>query len=174
VTPNRHGTTMREFPSDLEIVTTRAFSAPVALVFEVLSKPEHLCQWWATGGDRMTICEVDLRVGGDFHNVFVTPDGAECSFRGTYLEIDPPTRLVNTWLFEGWPDAWATETHVLSEVDGVTTLTLTTAFRDIAGRTHMARAHEAAAQNEDDNGQDVSFDAMEDLLTSLIEGGAIS
>jgi len=169
---NRHGTAVREYPSELEIVTTRRFDAPIALVFDVLTKPEHVRRWGATGGDRMTICEIDLRVGGDFHNVFVTPDGTECSFRGTYLEIDPPTRLVNTWLFEGWPDAWATETHSLSEVDGVTTLTITTTFRDRAGRAHMARAHEAAIQSNDDNGQDASFDAMEDLLISLVESGA--
>jgi uncharacterized protein YndB with AHSA1/START domain len=171
---NRHGTTVREFPSELEIVTTRKFDAPIALVFDVLTKPEHVSRWWATGGDKMTISEIDLRVGGDFHNVFVTPDGTECSFRGSYLEIDPPTRLVNTWLFEGWPDAWATETHTLREVDGVTTLTITTAFRDAAGRAHMARAHEAAAKDSDNNGQDVSFDVMEDLLTSLVESGAAS
>lgn len=169
---NRHGTTVREYPSELEIVTTRLFDAPIALVFDVLTKPEHVRRWWATGGDTMTVSEIDLRVGGDFHNVFVTPDGTECSFRGQYLEIDSPTRLVNTWLFEGWPDAWATETHTLSERDGVTTLTITTAFRDMAGRAHMVRAHEAAMQNDDDNGQDVSFDAMEDLLTSLVESGA--
>ena len=171
---NRHGTTVREYPSELEIVTTRTFDAPIALVFDVLTRPEHVRRWWATGGDKMTICEIDLRVGGDFHNVFVTPDGKECSFRGTYLEIDPPTRLINTWLFEGWLDAWATETHALSEVDGVTTLTTTTAFRDKAGRAHMARAHEAAAESHDNNGQDASFDAMEDLLSSLVESGTPS
>lgn len=163
---------MREYPRALEIVTTRSFDAPIALVFDVLTKPEHVRRYCATGGDRVTICEIDLRVGGDFHTVFVTPDGVECSFRGTYLEIDPPARLVNTWLFEGWPDAWATETYVLSEVDGVTTMTLTLAFRDEAGRAHMARAYDAAVASDDDNGQDASFDAMEDLLTSLVEGGA--
>lgn len=172
--PNRHGSAVREFPSELVIVTIRKFDAPIALVFDVLTKPEHLSKWWATGGDRMTKCEVDLRVGGDYHNVFATPDGTECSFRGTYLEIDPPTRLVNTWLFEGWPDAWATETHELSEVDGVTTLTMTVEFRDQAGRDHMARAYEAAQERDDHNGQDASWDAMEDLLTSLVESGAIS
>lgn len=172
MTPNRHGTAVREYPSELEIVLTRKFDAPIELVFDVLTRPEHVRRWWATGGDTMTIAEIDLRVGGDFRNVFVTPDGTECSFRGTYLEIVRPTRLVNTWLFEGWPDAWATETHALVEVDGVTTLSITTAFRDKAGRACMARALEAAAQNDDDNGQDASFDAMEDLLTSLIEGGA--
>lgn len=171
---SRHGTAVREFPSELVVVTTRRFDAPKALVFEVLTKPRHIRRWGATGGDRMTICEVDLRVGGAFHNVFVTPDGTECSFRGTYLVIDPPSRLVNSWLFEGWPDAWATETHELSEVDGVTTWTMNVAFSDPAGRAHMAKAHEAAAQSNDDNGQDASFDAMEDLLTSLVESGTVS
>jgi uncharacterized protein YndB with AHSA1/START domain len=98
----------------------------------------------------------------------------ECSFRGTYVEIEPPTRVVNTWLFEGWPDAWATETHALSEVDGVTTLTLTLAFRDKEGAANMLRAHEKAARSGDTNGQPASFDAMEDLLASLVESEAAS
>ncbi|HEV2361788.1 MAG TPA: SRPBCC domain-containing protein [Acidimicrobiales bacterium] len=174
MSPNRHGSSIIEFPSELEIVTTRCFDAPIGLVFDVLTKPEHVRQWCATGGDEVTICEIDLRVGGDFHTVFVTPDGGECSFRGTYLEIVPPTRLVNSWLFEGWPDAWAVETNELSEVEGVTTLAATLAFRDKAGRAHMARAHEAAAKSGDQNGQSASYDAMEDLLTSLLERGGVS
>jgi len=174
MTPNGHRSSVRTFPSELEIVTTRMFEAPIGLVFDVLTKPEHVRQWCATGGDRVTICEMDLRVGGDFHNVFVTPDGVECSFRGTYLEIEPPSRLVNTWLFEGWPNAWAVETNALSELDGVTTLTMTLAFRDKAGRAHMAKAYEAALRSNDDNGQDASFDAMEDLLTALIDSRAAS
>lgn len=167
--PKRHGTQVVEYPSELEIVTTRMFDAPVGLVFDVLTKPEHVRRWAATGGDCMTICEIDLRVGGDFHHVFVTPDGRECSFRGTYLEIEPPSRVVNTWLFEGWKDAWATETNALSEVGGVTTLTLTLAFRDKEGASNMLRAHADAARRGDTNGQPASFDAMEDLLSSLLE-----
>jgi uncharacterized protein YndB with AHSA1/START domain len=174
VTPNRHGSQLVEYPSELEIVTTRMFDAPIGLVFDVLTKPEHVQRWCATGGDRVTVCEIDLQVGGDFHHVFVTPDGMECSFRGTYLEIEPPTRVVNTWLFEGWPDAWATETNALSEVDGVTTLTLTLAFRDKAGAANMLKAHEKAARSGDTNGQPASFDAMEDLLSSLLARGPAS
>jgi uncharacterized protein YndB with AHSA1/START domain len=174
VTNNRHRTVARTFPSELEIVTTRMFDAPIGLVFDVLTRPEHVRQWCATGGDKVTICEIDLRVGGEFHTVFVTPDGTECSFRGRYMEIERPTRLVNTWLFEGWPDAWAVETNALSEVDGVTTLTMTLAFRDKEGRAHMAKAYEEAVWNKDDNGQDASYDAMEELLASLLERGAVS
>jgi uncharacterized protein YndB with AHSA1/START domain len=40
-----------------------------------------------------------MRVGGDYHFVFVAGDGRECSFRGTFLEVEPPTRTVETWLF---------------------------------------------------------------------------
>ena len=158
MTPNRHGSSVVEYPSDLEILTTREFDAPLQLVFDVLTKPEHVRNWFAPLEDRVTECEIDLRVGGDYHIVFVTPDGRECSFRGTYLEIDAPTRTVATWLFEGWPGAAAVETTELRETDGVTTLTMRLAFRDAAGRAHMSR----------NDGQEDSFNKLEDYLTSLV------
>ncbi len=156
---NRHGTSVIEFPSELEIVTTREFDAPLELVFDVLTKAEHVRNWFAPFKDQVTECSIDLRVGGDYHIVFVTPDGKECSFRGTYLEIEPPTRTVATWLFEGWPDADAVETVELHETDGVTTLTTRMAFRDEAGRAHMST----------NDGQEDSFDKLEDYLRSLLE-----
>jgi uncharacterized protein YndB with AHSA1/START domain len=157
VRPDRHGSAVFEFPHELEIVTTRHFDAPIALVFDVLTKPEHVSKWAATPPDRMTECSIDLRAGGDYHYSFVTQDGTVCSFRGTYSEVEPPTRTVETWLFEGWPDAEAIETMQLREADGVTTLTVTLAFRDKAGRDHMTRF----------DGQQASLDAVEDILTSL-------
>ena len=44
MTPNRHGSAVIEFPNELEIVTTREFDAPIELVFDVLTKPEHVRQ----------------------------------------------------------------------------------------------------------------------------------
>jgi hypothetical protein len=96
--PGSFGITDFELPSsgvtvgELEIVTTREFDAPVELVFDVLTKPEHVRHWFAPFEDKMTLCSIDLRAGGDYRMVFVTPDGKECSFRGTYLEVEPPTR----------------------------------------------------------------------------------
>lgn len=159
MTPNRHGSSVVEFPDDLEIVTTRAFDAPLALVFDALTKPEHVRNWFAPFECEVTECSIDLRVGGDYHIVFVTGDGAGCSFRGTYLEVEPPTRTVSTWLFEGWPDAHAVETVELEETDGVTKLTMKLAFRDQAGRDHMTR----------NDGQESSFDKLEDYLRSLLD-----
>jgi uncharacterized protein YndB with AHSA1/START domain len=106
----------------------------------------------------VTVCSIDLQPGGSYHHVFVTDDGVECSFRGTYLEVAPPTRTVATWRFEGWPDAEAVETMDLHETEGVTTLTWTMAFRDQAGRDHMTRF----------DGVEANFDNVEDHLRSLI------
>ncbi|MGA3353721.1 MAG: SRPBCC domain-containing protein [Acidimicrobiales bacterium] len=159
VTPNRHGTANIEFPSELEILLTRDFEAPIELVFDVLTKPEHVRKWFAPFEDKMTVCSIDLRVGGNYHMVFVTEDGTECSFRGTYLEVEPPTRIIDTWLFEGWPDAEAVETVDLHETDGVTKMTNKLAFRDKAGRDHMTKF----------DGMEDSFDKMEDYLRSLLE-----
>jgi uncharacterized protein YndB with AHSA1/START domain len=159
VTPDRHGSSVTEFPNDLEILTTREFDAPLELVFDVLTKPEHVRNWFAPFTDRVTECSIDLRVGGSYHIVFVTEDGKECSFRGTYSEIEAPTRTVATWLFEGWPDAHAVETTELHETDGVTKLTTRLAFRDQAGRAHMTTS----------DGQEDSFNKLEDYLSSLLE-----
>jgi uncharacterized protein YndB with AHSA1/START domain len=164
MTPNRRGSAVIEFPSELEIVITRDFDAPIALVFDVLTKPEHVSKWGATPPDRMTECSIDLRVGGSYHSSFVTEDGAVCSFHGTYLEVEPPTRTVETWLFDGWPDAEAVETMQLHEADGVTTLTITMAFRDKAGRDHMTRF----------DGQQDSLDETERILSSLTSGQTAS
>ena len=161
MTVNRHGSAVISFPNDLEIVITREFDAPIALVFDVLTKPEHVSNWFAPFACEMRECSIDLRVGGKYHQVFVAEDGTECSFRGTYLEIERPTRIVDTWLFEGWPDAEAVETVDLSETDGTTTVKMNLAFRDQAGRDHMTRT----------DGQEDSWDKMENYLRSLTARG---
>jgi uncharacterized protein YndB with AHSA1/START domain len=159
VTTSRHGSSVIEFPSDLEILVTREFQAPIALVFDVLWKPEHLRKTIAPFGEEVTVCEVDLRAGGDYRYVFVTDAGVECSFRGTFLEVEPPTRTVQTWLFDGWPDAEAVETFELDETDQGTRLSWRLAFRDQAGRDHMTKF----------DGIEANFDNLETYLRSMLD-----
>jgi uncharacterized protein YndB with AHSA1/START domain len=139
VTLNRHRSTVIEFPTDLEILVMREFAAPIELVFDVFTKPEHVRKTFAPFGEAVKECSIDLRVGGSYRLVFVTADGRECAFSGTYLEIEPPTRSAQTWLFHGWPDAPAVESMVLCETNGVTKVTYSLAFRDHAGRAHMTK-----------------------------------
>lgn len=150
--------TVIEFPSDLDILTTREFAAPIELVFDVFTKPEHVRNTFVPFDEEVTVCDIDLRAGGDYHFVAVTKDGREMSFRGTYLEVDPPTRTVQTWRFDGWPDVEAIETMELREADGVTTLTIRLSFRDQAGRDHMTKF----------DGQEASLDKVDAYLQELL------
>jgi len=145
-------------PTDREIVMTREFNAPARILFEVWTKPEHVRKHFAPFEEEVTLCSIDLRVGGDYHIVMVTKDGTECSFRGTYLEVEPPTRTVETWVFEGWPGVEAVETMELQEANGVTQLTYRMVFPDQAGRAHMAKY----------DGLLSSFDNVEDYVRSLL------
>jgi uncharacterized protein YndB with AHSA1/START domain len=151
-------TTRIEFPNDLEIAMSRDFVAPRQLVFDVLTKPEHLRKTIASFGERVTTCELDLRVGGDYHYVFVTDAGYECSFRGTFLEVDAPNKTVETWRFDGWPDALAVKTMQLVETDGITTYTWRLAFRDAAGRARMTKY----------DGPEANLEILDAYLKSLV------
>ena len=164
MTPARHGSEVRELPNDREILITREFGAPVALVFDVLTKPEHVSKWFAPRGEEITECSIDLRVGGNYHFVFVDDDGTECSFRGTYLEIEPSTRIVSTWLFDGWPDVDAVESVDLHDAHGVTTMVNRMTFSDKAGRDKMIPS--------EFDGVQASFDRLNDHLRSLVDATA--
>ncbi len=157
MTPKRHDSAVIEFPNELEILLTREFEAPIELVFDVLTKPEHVRKTIAPFGEEVKVCSIDLRVGGNYHFVFVTDDGKECSFRGTFLEVEPPTRTVETWLFDGWPGVEAVESVDLHETHGVTKLTHRLAFHDKAGRDHMKKT----------DGLEANYDNVADLLRYL-------
>jgi uncharacterized protein YndB with AHSA1/START domain len=159
MTPPRHGSSALEFPNALEIVQTREFEAPIQLVFDVFTKPEHVRRTIAPFGEEVTVCSIDLRVGGDYHYVFVTDDGTECSFRGTFMEVEPPSRTVQTWHFDGWPGVEAVESMDLQETESGTELTYRMRFRDQAGRDHMTKY----------DGLEANFDNIEDYLRSLLD-----
>jgi uncharacterized protein YndB with AHSA1/START domain len=114
-------------PSDLEIVLTRSFDAPRRLVFEAMSRPEHLMRWWGPRSITLNVCEVDLRPGGAWRFVFQSSDGREHTFRGVYREVVPPERVVQTFIYdvEFIRDHPALETMALEEHEGKTTLTIT-------------------------------------------------
>jgi uncharacterized protein YndB with AHSA1/START domain len=69
----------------------RIFGAAPSQVFEAWTKPEHVACWWDAAGERLEICEIDLRPGGSFK--FVTKGHPDMPFTGVYREIAPPERL---------------------------------------------------------------------------------
>jgi uncharacterized protein YndB with AHSA1/START domain len=145
-------------PSDREIQMTRRFDAPRQLVFEAMTRPEHVKRWWGIldADHSVPVCEIDLRVGGTwrFVNRFL---GGEVVFYGVYREIAPPDRLVYTEIFAQYPDQESLITTVFTEENGQTRLTATCLYpsretRDIVMQSGMEK------------GAALSYDRMENLL----------
>jgi uncharacterized protein YndB with AHSA1/START domain len=94
---NNIGSVAVATPGDRQIVITRLFDAPRALVFEAWTRAEHVANWWDPSGVPLAVCEIDLRPTGAFRWVNRAPDGGEgYSFAGIYREISPPDKLVFT------------------------------------------------------------------------------
>jgi uncharacterized protein YndB with AHSA1/START domain len=149
-------------PSDAEIRMTRLFNAPPQLVFDVMSRPEHVREWWANLGEgySVPVCEIDFRVGGAWRFVSRHPNG-DAEFYGTYLEIDAPHRIVFTEIYAPFPDSPSTVTSVLTEENGKTRMTATVRYsskdvRDMVIASGMAK------------GAGISYDRLEDLLARLV------
>jgi uncharacterized protein YndB with AHSA1/START domain len=148
-------------PSDDEIRLTRLFDAPRALVFDAMTKPEHVKQWWGRLGEgySVPVCEIDLRPGGAWRFVNRHPKG-EAVFYGEYVEVVRPDRLVFTEIFADFPDSPSVVTSVFTEEDGKTRLTATVRYpskdvRDMVMATGMAR------------GAGISYDRLEELVATL-------
>lgn len=113
--------TSLELLGDNDILISRTFAAPARVVFEAVTRPEHIRRWWAPKSrGEMTACEVDLRVGGEWRFAMRTKDGREVEFFGSYRELEVPTRIVQTEIFAPFPDVVSVVTVTLTENDGAT------------------------------------------------------
>jgi len=72
----------------------RTLNAPVELVWEVFTKPEHIANWWGPNGFTNTIYTMDVRPGGEWDFVMHGPDGQDFKNRAIYQEIVPFKRIV--------------------------------------------------------------------------------
>jgi uncharacterized protein YndB with AHSA1/START domain len=153
-------------PTDEQILITREFDAPRELVFRAWTTPELVGRWWHARRGRVTLVEIDLRVGGAWRYVMVSDDGLEVGFHGRYLEIAPNERIVSTEVYEGLPadvsedDATTVNTATFAESDGRTTLTLL-----IQARSKESRDAIIASGMED--GLQDALDLLEETARSL-------
>jgi uncharacterized protein YndB with AHSA1/START domain len=119
--------TSLELVSDREIVIRRTFDAPARIVFSAWTNPGLLKRWWAprSRGVEVVACESELRTGGRYRIVMRRGADADMAFSGEYREVEPPTRLVYTEVFEPMAKAGAVIiTLTLDEKEGRTRLTM--------------------------------------------------
>ncbi len=84
----------RSNTQDRELLLSRSLNAPVELVWEVWTQPEHLAQWWGPNGFTTTIQTMDITAGGQWNLVMHGPDGTDYKNRSTFKEIIPLKKIV--------------------------------------------------------------------------------
>ena len=95
-------------PKERELVITRVFDAPRALVFKAWIEPERLVRWWGPRGFTMPSCKMEVRPGGAYRFQMRSPEGTDHWLQGVYREVVEPERLACTW---AWLDADGKPAH---------------------------------------------------------------
>jgi uncharacterized protein YndB with AHSA1/START domain len=128
-------------------------------VFKAYTTPELVKRWWGFETSAWLVCEVDLRVGGQWRYVTREED-FEVAFHGEFREIDAPHHLVSTEVFEGFPDGEALDIVTFDEVDGVTTMTVLV--------QHSCQEHRDAHVNSGmEGGMQISYNRLEDVVRQM-------
>jgi uncharacterized protein YndB with AHSA1/START domain len=159
------GTANLTLPTDEQILITREFDAPKDLVYKAWTTPELVKRWWNAKRGEVTLCEIDLRVGGKWRYVMIADNGTEVGFHGEFREIVPGERIVSTEVYEGLPEG-------VSEEEGRTVNTVT--FTEENGRTTLTILVQAANKVSRDAIIDSGMEAgLQDAL-DLLEEVAVS
>jgi uncharacterized protein YndB with AHSA1/START domain len=161
----RYGSATVSLPSDCEIVITRVFDAPAALVFDAWTTPRYVRRWWGSAEAPVVACDIDLRVGGSWRYVVRRDEGSEIAWHGTYQTISRPELLVSTEVFEGFPDAEAVNSMTLTENDGSTTLVVTA--------LHSCREHrDGHIESGMEPGMQLALNRIDDLLAEAMSASS--
>jgi uncharacterized protein YndB with AHSA1/START domain len=154
------GTAKVTLPTDEQILITREFDAPKHLVYKAWTTPELVERWWSGQRGKVTLAEIDLRVGGKWRYVMEADGGFEVGFHGEYRELVPDERIVSTEVYEGFPDGEALNTLTLTETEGRTTLEVLV--------QHSCKEHRDGHINSGmEGGMQESMDLLEQVAISL-------
>jgi len=153
------GTTKLTTPSDREIVSERVFDAPRERVWAAMTDPELITQWWGPREYTTVVDVMDVRPGGAWRFVHHGPNGKEeqHGFRGTYREISPPERIVQTFEWEGMPGHVIVETATLEDLGEQTKLVNVSLF-------HTTEERDGMLDSGMESGLTESHDRLEELL----------
>jgi uncharacterized protein YndB with AHSA1/START domain len=146
--------------ADREIQIERVFDAPRDRVFAVYTDPELIPEWWGPRDAPVVVDQMDVRPGGSWRFVFRDADGSETGFRGTYREVTPPERIVQTFEWEGMPGHVSVDTVTFEDLGERTKVTTTSLFHTTAERDGMLASGMERGLNE-------TYTRLDELLARL-------
>jgi uncharacterized protein YndB with AHSA1/START domain len=144
-------------PSDREIVTERVFDAPRDRVFAAFTDPELIPRWWGPRDSTTIVDQMDVRPGGAWRFVVRDADGSETGFGGTYREVTPPERIVQTFEWEGMPGHVSVETATFEDLGERTKVVSTSLFHTPEERDGMLASGMERGLNE-------TYERLDELL----------
>jgi uncharacterized protein YndB with AHSA1/START domain/predicted enzyme related to lactoylglutathione lyase len=145
-------------PSEREIRLERIFNAPRERVWQAMTDPDLVAQWWGRG-NRLVIERMEVERGGHWRYVEHSPEGSH-GFEGRYREITPPERIVSTFEWDGMPGHVVINTMTLEDLgDGRTRLVSVSLFHTIEERDGMLHSGMAQGANQ-------SYEALDRVLAS--------
>ncbi|MDX6727064.1 MAG: hypothetical protein QOK49_1869 [Baekduia sp.] len=147
-------------PTDREIRIERVFNAPRERVFAAFIDPELIPEWWGPRGRTTVVDHMDVRPGGGWRFTIDDAGGDVTGFRGTYREVTPPERIVQTFEWEGMPGHVAVETAVFEDLGDRTKVTTTSLFHTPEERDGMLSSGMEKGANE-------TYERLEELLARL-------
>jgi uncharacterized protein YndB with AHSA1/START domain len=147
-------------PTDREIHIERVFDAPRDRVFAVYTDPALIPEWWGPRGTTAVVDQMDVRPGGSWRFVIRNSDGSETAFRGTYREVTPPERIVQTFEWEGMPGHVSVETATFEDLGDRTKVTTKSLFDTTEDRDGMLESGMERGLNE-------TYVRLDELLARL-------
>ena len=146
-----------------QIVITREFDAPRALLYRAHTDPELLVQW--LGPRRLTthVERWDVRDGGTWRYISRDGDGTEYGFHGVFHGTPSPEGgIVQTFEFEGTPGHVSLETLTFEERGGKTLVRMNDVFQSVEDRDAMLESGMEDGLNE-------GYDRLDELLARLAQ-----
>ncbi len=153
--------TVTALPGAQTISFSREFEAPAARVFEAHTDADLVAQWTGPAGTSVTMRAWDARTGGSWSYVVGGTSergtGGQWAFHGSFHEVTAPTRIVQTFEFEGDPGHPNLEVLEFVDLpDGGSRIDGLSVFVSVADRDAML--------GDMDSGMDENFDRLEALL----------
>jgi len=142
-------TTIVADPDIPTVTITRDFDAPVGRVFRAWTDPELVAQWLGPRSTEMRIDTWDARTGGSYRYAAVR-DGEEiAAFFGSFHEVRPDERLVQTFTWEGMPDGVSLDIVTFADLgDGRTRVTNLSVVESMEGQRAMMASGMEVGINE--------------------------
>jgi uncharacterized protein YndB with AHSA1/START domain len=79
---------------------TRVLRAPRERVWRALTDPDELARWWGPKGFACPSLEWEPRLGASYRLAMQPPEGELFHLNGEFKEVDPPSRLAFTFVWD--------------------------------------------------------------------------